>query len=137
MPYLPSIAIPWSAVCVIETLLFGVIMMFMGDGWVFIPNDSYDIVERKWSLRGGKEASKIGFVTLGGATGFLPETILGGFHSYMPFMYRVHRRKLITVRNIGYLFARAGAALPNGQALAAWPEGVDPRDARAFLTHGG
>ena len=105
--------------------------------WVFIPNDSYGIVERKWSLRGSRDGGKIGFMALGGETGFLPETIHGGFHSYMPFMYRVHRQKLITVRNIGYLFARAGAALPNGQALAAWPEDVDPRDARAFLTKGG
>jgi uncharacterized membrane protein YqiK len=137
MSAIPEIPLLWPAISGLSLLIVIVILMFVGDGWVFIPNDSYGIVERKWSLRGSHEGGKIGFVTLGAETGFLPETILGGFHSYMPFMYRVHRRKLITVRNLGYLFARAGAPLPNGQALAAWPEGANPRDARAFLTRGG
>jgi len=41
------------------------------------------------------------------------------------------------VRSIGYLFARTGAPLAEGQALAAWPVGVDPGDAAAFLAQGG
>jgi uncharacterized membrane protein YqiK len=134
---LSQIHLPWPTLLGLSLVILLILLMFAGDGWVFIPNDSYGIVERKWSLRGSRDGGKIGFMALGGETGFLPETIHGGFHSYMPFMYRVHRQKLITVRNIGYLFARAGAALPNGQALAAWPEDVDPRDARAFLTKGG
>ncbi len=72
-----------------------------------------------------------------GGPGFLPDTIKGGWHSFTPFKYRVHKQKLITVRSIGYLFARTGAPLAEGQALAAWPEGVDPGDAGAFLAHGG
>lgn len=49
----------------------------------------------------------------------------------------MHRQKLITVRSIGYLFARTGAPLAEGQALAAWPAEVDPADAAAFLAQGG
>jgi uncharacterized membrane protein YqiK len=111
------------------------VAMLIGDGFVFIANDSYGIVERKWSMRGS--GKKIGFMTLGGDAGFLPEIIQGGWHRFMPFMYKVHKKKLITVRNIGYIFARTGEALPNGQALAAWPVGVDPRNAREFLDKGG
>ena len=55
----------------------------------------------------------------------------------MPFQYKVHRQRLITVRNIGYLFARTGAALAEGQALAAWPADTDPSEAVAFLANGG
>ena len=50
--------------------------MFSGDGWVFIPTDSYGFVERKWLLPGRHEGGKTGFITLGADTGFLLEIIL-------------------------------------------------------------
>jgi uncharacterized membrane protein YqiK len=106
-----------------------------GGAFVFIGNDSFGVVERKWSARSG--ARLAGFMALDGGPGFLPDTIKGGWHVFLPFQYRVHRQKLITVRSIGYLFARTGAALAEGQALAAWPADVDPGDARAFLAQGG
>jgi uncharacterized membrane protein YqiK len=93
------------------------------------------VVERTWSWRRGGGAS--GFMALSGGAGFLPGTIKGGWHSFAPFQYRVHKQKLITVRSIGYLFARTGAPLAEGQALAAWPGEVDPGDAAAFLAQGG
>jgi uncharacterized membrane protein YqiK len=109
---------PWLLVLLILLLL-----LLAGGGFVFIPNDSYGVVERRWSLRANRSP---GFMALGGGPGFLPATIKGGWHSFMPFQYRVHRQKLITVRSIGYLFARTGAPLAEGQALAAWPAEVEP-----------
>ena len=120
---------PWLLVPLILVLL-----PLAGNGFVFIPNDSFGVVERRWAARG---SGRSGFMASDGGPGFLPDTIKGGWHSFTPFKYRVHKQKLITVRSIGYLFARTGAALAEGQALAAWPERVDPGDAAAFLAHGG
>jgi len=111
------------------------LLVLAGNSFVFIANDSFGVVERKWALKGGTQNS--GFMALHGGAGFLPDTIKGGWHAFTPFQYRVHRQKLITVRSIGYLFARTGAMLAEGQALAAWPNDVDPGDATAFLTQGG
>jgi uncharacterized membrane protein YqiK len=72
-------------------------------------------------LARGKKST--GFMALDGGPGFLPEVIRGGLHQFWPFAYKVHRQKLITVRSIGYIFARTGAPLAEVQALAAWPEG--------------
>jgi uncharacterized membrane protein YqiK len=115
------------------------LVLAAGRTFVFIDNDSFGVVERLWSF-GGSQRS--GFMALAGGPGFLPQTIKGGWHRFRPFQYRVHKQKLITVRNIGYLFARTGAPLAEGQALAAWPLNpnggdVDPGDAAAFLSQGG
>jgi len=110
------------------------LLVLLGHGFVFIANDSFGVVERRWAVGGGRPS---GFMALEGGAGFLPDTIKGGWHSFFPFQYRVHRQKLITVRSIGYLFARTGAPLAEGQALAAWPADVDPGDAAAFLANGG
>jgi uncharacterized membrane protein YqiK len=115
-------------------LLLLVLILLAGRSFVFIPNDSFGVVERTWSFRAGARA---GFMATRGGTGFLPDTIRGGWHAFMPYQYRVHRQKLITVRSIGYLFARTGAPLAEGQALAVWPADVDPGDAAAFLAQGG
>jgi uncharacterized membrane protein YqiK len=128
-----SLAHPWALAA--GVLLLVLLLMWLGDGFVFIPNDSYGVVERKWAFRSAP--TTFGFMATENGAGFLPEVIRGGFHRFVPFQYRVHRQKLITVRSIGYLFARTGAALPEGQALAAWPADVDPGDARAFLLQGG
>jgi len=113
-------------------LLF--LLMVAGGTFVFINNDSFGVIERKWALHNGQ---RTGFMALDGGPGFLPDTIKGGWHFFTPFQYRVHKQKLITVRNIGYLFARTGAQLSEGQALAAWPENTDPGNAAAFLQNGG
>jgi uncharacterized membrane protein YqiK len=111
------------------------ILLIAGRTAVFIPNDSFGVVERRWSFKPAPQTAS--FMALNGGAGFLPATIKGGWHAFMPFQYRVHVQKLITVRSIGYLFARTGAPLSEGQALAAWPDNTDPSDARAFLENGG
>jgi uncharacterized membrane protein YqiK len=105
--------------------MFVLLALFLaGGGLVFINNDSYGVVERRWSRRAGGQD---GFMALRGGAGFLPQTIKGGWHTFMPFQYRVHRQKLITVRSIGYLFARTGAPLAEGQALAKGGQGGPQR----------
>ena len=101
---------------------------------VYIPNGSYGVVEKLWSLRGSRH--KDSFISLHGEAGFLPETPLGGFHFFFPFKYRIHQQPLITVRGMAYLFARAGRPMEDGQTLGRWPGGVDVTDARAFLENG-
>ncbi len=121
----------WALACAVTLLLLAI----AGGAFVFIGNDSYGVIERRWSAARASPLS--GFMALGAGPGFLPATIKGGWHVFTPFQYRVHRQKLITVRGIGYLFARTGAPLAEGQALAAWPADVDPGDAAAFLAQGG
>ena len=101
---------------------------------VFIPNDGYGIVERKW---GGRDDTRFAPIALGKGAGFLPEVLGGGWHMLMPFKYRVHYQKRITIDGIGYLIARVGTALEEGQALGRWPDGLTLDDARGFLEHGG
>ncbi len=108
------------------------------NGWhtfVFIANDSFGVVERKWALKSAPQVAD--FMAKNSGPGFLPATIKGGWHRFTPYQYRVDRQKLITARSIGYLFARTGAPLAEGQALAAWPEKTSPIDAKAFLENGG
>ena len=124
--------LPWMVVA--TAMLVLLLVLIAGRTFVFIDNDSFGVVERLWAF--GK-SPRSGFMALQGGPGFLPQTIKGGWHRFTPFQYRVHRQKLITVRNIGYLFARTGAPLGEGQALAAWPGEVDPGDAGAFLAQGG
>lgn len=76
-------------------------------------------------------------MALNGEAGFQPDLIRGGFHLFMPLMYRIHRQKLITVRGIAYAFARDGIPLPAGQTLAKTPPNVFFDDARGFLANGG
>jgi len=59
--------------------------MFAGDGFVYIRNDRYGLVERRWSFRAARK--RIGFMAADGGAGFLPDTIKGGWHIFMPFQY--------------------------------------------------
>jgi uncharacterized membrane protein YqiK len=124
---------PWLSALALLLALF--LVVIAGNPFVFIANDSFGVVERKWARRGVPPGG--GFMALNGGPGFLPATIKGGWHAFTPYQYRIHRQKLITVRSIGYLVARTGAPLAEGQALAAWPENIDPGDASGFLAHGG
>lgn len=114
--------------------LGAVVVLYASGAIVFIPNNKFGVIERKWSYSGKKSES---FMSLNGSPGFLPNTLVGGWHFFMPYQYRVHKQDLITISEIGYLFARTGKNLPAGQALASWPEGVEIEDAEGFLTSGG
>ena len=102
--------------------------------FVYVRNDEYGVVEKLWSIRG---SVKTGFMSLNKTSGYKPELLRGGPHFFRPFQFRVRKEKLITVRNLAYVFARDGIPLPAGQTLAKTPEGVTFEDARAFLANGG
>lgn len=102
--------------------------------FVYIRNDEYGVVEKLWSVKG---SVKTGFMALNNSAGYQPELLRGGPHFFRPFQFRVHKQKLITVRNLAYVFARDGVPLPAGQTLAKTPDDVFFDDARAFLAKGG
>lgn len=102
--------------------------------FVYVKNDEYGVVEKLWSLKG---SVKSGFMSLTGSAGFQPELLRGGPHFFPPCQYRVRKQKLITVRNLAYIFARDGIPLPAGQTLAMTPETISFEDARLFLTSNG
>jgi uncharacterized membrane protein YqiK len=110
------------------------ILLIAGRTAVFIPNDSFGVVERRWSLKPAPQTAN--FMALNGGAGFLPATIKGGWHAFFPFQYRVHRQKLITIRSIGYLFARTGAPLAARCPRKRRPERpAAPHPARRHLRH--
>jgi len=102
----------------------------------YVPNNRLAVLERLWSLRG---SVKGGLIALHGEAGFQPEVVRGGFHVFFPFQYRIHPVPLVTIPQgqIGYVFARDGAALPPTQTLAANGKSGDFENVRAFLSGGG
>ncbi len=120
-----------AAILVLALLLLRLLFACL----VYVPNTHYGLVERRWSLR--RTPEPFGPVALNGNAGFVPEVLRGGMHVVAPFKYRVRKRPLITVDQIGYLVARVGRPLEPGQALGAWPGEAGVDDARAFLEGGG
>lgn len=132
----------------LATLLGGLIWLAIGaaafflvlflvrasDVFVYIGSDEYGVVERRVGLR---RSSRGGFIATDGAAGYQPDLLRTGPHLFFPWLYRVHKQKLITVRGMAYVFARDGAPLPAGQTLARTPEHVDFENARHFLASGG
>src|SRR4051812_43544195 len=95
-------------------LLYG--LMSSSQAIVYIPNDRIGVVEKKFS----RQRLQHGFIALNSQAGFQPEVLRGGFHFFMPFLYRVHKQPLVTISQgeIGYVFARDGAPLEPAQTLA-------------------
>jgi uncharacterized membrane protein YqiK len=102
----------------------------------FIPNNRVGIVEKRFSFKG---SIKSGFIALHGEAGYQPNVLRGGIHVLVPFQYRVHTVRLITVPQgrISYIFARDGMPLESGQTLARFTECSNFQDVAAFLTNGG
>ncbi len=102
----------------------------------YIPNDRLGVLEKMWSARGSIQG---GIIALNGEAGYQPDVLRGGFHCFPPLQYRVHRVPLVTIPQgqIGYVFARDGAALPATQTLASNETASDFQDVRGFLEAGG
>ncbi len=102
----------------------------------FIPNNRVGLVEKVFSAKG---SLKSGLIALHGEAGFQPEVLRGGIHLLMPFQYRVHTVRLITIPQgkIGYVFARDGVPLDGGQVLGRLTESNNFQDVRAFLKNEG
>ncbi len=100
----------------------------------FIPNNRVGVVEKLF----GSRPLMHGFIALDGETGFQPDVLRGGFHFFMPCQYRIHIVPLVTIPqgSIGYVFARDGRPLAQGQTLA-FSAGGEFQDVRAFLANHG
>lgn len=121
---------------VIIALALAVWLLFIGAAVVYIPNDRLGVLEKLWSLSGSVHN---GLIALHGEAGFQPDILRGGFHFFLPFQFRVHRQNLVTIPQgqIGYVFARDGAALSPTQTLACNVQADDFQDVRGFLEKGG
>ncbi|HNX95169.1 MAG TPA: SPFH domain-containing protein [Holophaga sp.] len=102
----------------------------------YIPNNRVGIVEKLISGRGSVEK---GLIALNGEAGFQPDVLRGGWHLFIPFVYRIHRMPLVTIPQgkIGYVFVRDGQDLPATQALASNVKANDFQSVRIFLQNGG
>jgi len=118
-------------------VVLGLVLLFiLAKTLRYIPNNRVGLVERLWSPKG---SVKSGFIALGGEAGYQPQVLRGGWHVFMPFIYRIHKAPLVTIPQgkIGYVFARDGRDLPATQALAANDKAKDFTDVVGFLQAGG
>lgn len=117
-------------------LLVVLALVLVTSSIVYIPNNKVGIKEKMWSTKGSVDS---GILALNGEAGYEPDMLRGGFHLLIPFMYRVHKKDLVLVPQgeIGYVFARDGVSLPQGQTLGSNTEADNFEDARHFLEHKG
>jgi uncharacterized membrane protein YqiK len=134
MDSIPALGL-WLVRALVLILTVGVLAWFTG-AIRYIGNNRVGVVEKLWSFSG---SLKSGLIALSGEAGFQPDVLRGGLHFFVPLQYRVHIQPLVTIPQgrLGYLFARDGAQLGQGQALAANPSGCDVQNVRAFLQSGG
>ena len=112
------------------------VVVLLAKTFRYIPNNRVGIVERLWSPKG---SVKGGLIAMAGEAGFQPNLLRGGWHLFMPFIYRIHKMPMVTIPQgkIGYVFARDGKDLPPTQALASNAKGADFQDLVGFLQGGG
>jgi uncharacterized membrane protein YqiK len=116
--------------------LFALWVIYKALGIRVIPNDKYGVVERWWSPKGSLKDT---FIALNGEAGYEPEIIRGGVHIRPGLMYRVSTFPQITIPQgqIGYVYARTGVPLPEGQTMAKAIPVETFQDVRRFLAEGG
>ena len=128
---------PWHLVFIVGGAALGLLFLVGLYSTVrYIPNTRVGIVEKLVSAKGSITQ---GFIALEGEAGFQPEVLRGGWHLLFPFIYRIHRVGLVTIPQgqMGYVFARDGAALPPAQTLASNAKTSDFADCATFLRRGG
>src|ERR1700744_5415852 len=111
-----------------------IVLVAISNVIVYIPNDRVGVVARIW----GASSLSRGLIALAGKVGYQPTVLRGGLHYFAPFQWRVHKVDLVTIPQgeIGYVFARDGHDLEEGQALGRTvPTGI--KDVDGFLRNGG
>ncbi|WP_329742035.1 SPFH domain-containing protein [Dyella sp. A6] len=123
----------WLIVTAVAVLILA-LLVYASNAIVYIPNDRVGIVERLW----GAASLDQGLIALNSEVGYQPRVLRGGLHYFFPFQYRVHKQDLVTIPQgeIGYLFARDGKDLVDGQALGRSVDGGIV-DVASFLRGGG
>jgi uncharacterized membrane protein YqiK len=135
MDFLATQGVPLFAIAAWGLLVL-LVLVLLSKTIRYIPNNRVGIVEKLISNRG---SVKSGLIALGGEAGFQPQVLRGGWHFFLPFVYRIHKMPLVTIpqSKIGYVFARDGANLPPTQALASNEQVRDFQDVTLFLQQGG
>lgn len=118
------------AVAGLTTILVLYFLLRYCRAYVYISSNQFGVVEKIWSRKGSISS---GFIALNGEAGFQPDILRTGPHVFLPFLYRIHRQNLITVRTMAYVYARDGKPLPAGQTLARTPAGTSFENVRDFL----
>lgn len=111
------------------------LLIFKILGLRYISSDEVGIVEKWWS----KEDNGGEFMPLNNGAGFQPDLLSAGLHFKPGWMYKVHVKKMVTIApgEIGYVFARSGKPLNEGQINGSIVECNEFQDARMFLENGG
>lgn len=129
---------------IISILIFGgiglslLLLLLYGIGFTSIGTDEVGIVEKWWSLKGSVPSD--GLIALKGEAGYQPNVLRAGVHFKTPFKYKVKKVRLVTIPQgqIGYVFARSGESLADGQTLGkVVNESKSFQDVIAFLNNGG
>lgn len=118
--------------------IVGLIVLLYGIGFTSVGTDEVGIVEKWWSLKGSVPAD--GLIALKGEAGYQPQVLRAGVHFKTPFKYKVKKVRLVTIPQgqIGYVFARSGESLSDGQTLGkVIRESKSFQDVVAFLNNGG
>lgn len=118
--------------------LAGLFLLLYGIGFTSIGTDEVGIVEKWWSLKGSVPSD--GLIALKGEAGYQPNVLRAGVHFKTPFKYKVKKVRLVTIPQgqIGYVFARSGESLADGQTLGkVVNESKSFQDVVAFLNNSG
>ncbi|MDF2534615.1 MAG: hypothetical protein K0R18_772 [Bacillales bacterium] len=117
--------------------LLGLFVLIKLIGFIRISPDDVGIVEKWWSPKGSVQAD--GLIAMNGEAGFQPAVLRAGVHLRTPLLYKVTKVKLVTIPQgqIGYVFARSGSQLENGQALGKSVDSKSFQDLRTFFDNGG
>lgn len=118
--------------------LAGLFLLLYGIGFTSIGTDEVGIVEKWWSLKGSVPSD--GLIALKGEAGYQPNVLRAGVHFKTPFKYKVKKVRLVTIPQgqIGYVFARSGESLADGQTLGrVVNESKSFQDVIAFLNNSG
>ncbi len=121
-------------VLAVAGLLVAAVVVVVGSGMRYIPNNRVGIVEKLWSPKGSVSEGRI--MALGGEAGFQADLLRGGVHfSLWGWQYRIHKVSLVTVPQgkMGYVYARDGESLSPSQTLARVADSNHFQDARGFL----
>lgn len=112
------------------------LLVFKILGLTLIKTSEIGLIQKWWSTKGSLIH---GLVALNGEAGFVPEVLRAGIHFKSRIFYAVKKMPLITISQgqIGYIFARDGEALDNGQTLGKVVECNNFQNVRSFLEHGG
>lgn len=114
------------------------LLLLYGIGFTSIGTDEIGIVEKWWSLKGSVPSD--GLIALKGEAGYQPQVLRAGVHFKTPFKYKVKKIRLVTIPQgqIGYVFARSGESLFDGQTLGrVVNDSKSFQDVAAFLNNGG